>query len=82
MERDETPEEERAFFDYMDAREAALVAAAGTFVVDNVPNQRLRIIAAFTTNEMIRLAAEIVLHQRGEDYDVLLGVTEVAPGAD
>jgi hypothetical protein len=61
---DETPEEEAAFFDYMNAREAALVAAAGSFAVDNVPSARLRLIAESYTNEMIVLAARIVLEQR------------------
>lgn len=64
MDKEETPEEEEAFFDYMNAREAALVAAAGSFAVDNVPSARLRIIVAFTTNETISLAARIVLEQR------------------
>lgn len=59
-------EEEEAFFDYMNAREASLVAAAGSFCVDNVPSERLRAIASWTTNEAIALAARIVLYQRGE----------------
>ena len=61
-------EEEESFFDYMDAREAALVAAAGSFTVSNVPSERLRIIAHSTTDDTIRLAAQIVLHQRGEEW--------------
>jgi hypothetical protein len=61
-------EEEEAFFDYMNAREAALVAATGSFMVDNVPSERLRAIAGSTTDNTIRLAAQIALHQRGEEW--------------
>lgn len=62
---DET--QEIAFFDYLAAREAALSAAVGNFITDNVPEDRLRIIVDTTTNEIIVLAARIALHQRGFD---------------
>jgi len=66
--REETPEEERAFFDYMDARQACLTAAVGSFVTDNVSVESLRIIVGFTTNETIRFAAQIALDHAGEEW--------------
>ncbi len=60
----ENTTQEAAFFDFLDARERALEAAVGSFVVANVPTEHLEIIARDTTNEIIVLAARIVLHQR------------------
>jgi hypothetical protein len=61
----ETPEQERAFFDYMDAREDCLTAAVGSFVSNNVSTESLRIIVESTTDKTIKLAAQIVLETRG-----------------
>ncbi len=55
-----------AYFDYLGAREAALQAAVGYFVTDNIPTHHLRLIVEHTRNEVIVLAANIALHQRGE----------------
>lgn len=52
---------EEAYFFYMEARQAALQAAIGYFITDQVPRKILHIISASTTNEMIKLAAEMVL---------------------
>lgn len=63
---DETEQEELAFFDFLGAHEAALNAAVGALMVDNVPVERLRIIAETTTCSTIRLAAKVALwHRRG-----------------
>lgn len=56
--------EEQAFFDYLAAREAAIAAAVGVFLLDNVPRGRLERIAAMTTDEIVRLTARIALYQR------------------
>lgn len=58
--------DENAFIDYLGAREAALLGAAGYFSVANVSTESLRIIAETTTDETIRLAARVVLYQRGD----------------
>jgi hypothetical protein len=62
--------QEAAYFDYLDAREAALNAAAGHFAVANVPTEHLRVIAANKGEDTISLAARVVLHQRGEAWRV------------
>lgn len=79
MEREETPEEERAFDDYMGAREACLTAAVGSFVTDNVSSTSLTIIVRSTTDATIRLAAQIVLHSRGEPWEREAGAEAPAP---
>ena len=56
--------QELAFIDYLQAREAALQAAAGYFATANVPSELLEIIVATTSNETISLAARIILYQR------------------
>lgn len=69
MERAEL--EEAAFFDFMDARQAALDAAVGHFVVSNVPSSYLRVMVDDTperdgaTENLVVFAAQIVLHSRG-----------------
>lgn len=54
----------------MNAREAALQAAVGSFLVANIPTAHLQAIAAGTTSEIIAFAARIALYQRGEDWEV------------
>jgi hypothetical protein len=57
--------EEAAFFDLLEAREAAIQGATGALAVLNVPTERLRLVAK-STDSIISLAARIVLYQRGE----------------
>jgi len=52
---------EAAYFDYLEAREAALNAAVGYFITANIPSDHLRIIAADTTERTIALAARVAL---------------------
>lgn len=54
---------EQAFFDFLEAREVALQAAAGYFAVANVPTASLEEIAT-STSEIVALAARVVLYQR------------------
>jgi hypothetical protein len=58
--------DDTAFFEYLEARERALDAAAGYFAVANISSAILQEIARSTTNEIISLAARIVLWQRDE----------------
>ena len=58
--------QEQAYFDFLNAREAALLAAVGALVVDNVPADRLRIIAGSAMESTLALAARVALHHRGE----------------
>ena len=60
---------ERAYFDYLEAREKALDAATGHFVASNVPDEHLRIISDSTTDQTIGLAARLALHRRGIEHD-------------
>lgn len=60
--------EEEAFFEFMDAREAALNAAVGHFMIRRPPVVLLRRIRDTTTEQTIRLAAQIALHARGVDW--------------
>jgi hypothetical protein len=55
---------EEAFFDYLGARGAALSAAVGHLLTDNVPVAHLEIIVSHTTNEILALAARIALYHR------------------
>jgi len=60
---------ENAWLDYMDAREAALDAAAGRFVVNNVPTSHLReMVNQGNSRDVVTFAAQIVLHSRGEQW--------------
>ncbi len=58
-------QDELAFFDFLNARGAAIAGAVGQLVTDNVPLDRVRLIAETTTDDIVKLAARIVLHQRG-----------------
>ena len=61
--------DEAAFFDFMDAREAALQAAIGHFTVCNVPTANLRyMVEQGRSQDVIVFAAQIVLHARGENW--------------
>ncbi len=57
-------DDDDAFFDYLEARQCALQAAAGYFAVANVPTDRLEQIVAHTTDPTVGLAAKVTLHQR------------------
>ena len=63
---------EAAYFDFLTAREAALQAAVGALLVDNVPVEHLRIIAA-SKSEVIALAAKVALYHRGAAYPAAAG---------
>lgn len=56
--------EEAAFFDLLAAREAAIQGATGALAMLNAPTERLQIVAKSTDN-ILSLAARIVLYQRG-----------------
>jgi hypothetical protein len=64
--------EENAWIDYMNAREAALQAAVGHFVVANIPTLYLREIVDTKTKggpeNLVVFAAQIALHARGEPW--------------
>jgi hypothetical protein len=60
-------DDDKAFFDFLGAREAALGAAVGYFVTDNIPTDSLREIVRSSQDSMITLAARIVLHHRQID---------------
>jgi hypothetical protein len=59
---DENTYGDAAFFAYLDAREAALNAAVGCFLTNNVPVEHLRGIVEHTTEDTIKLAAKVALH--------------------
>ncbi len=65
-----TPEqEESAFFDFMDVRQAALEAAVGHMIVMNLPILNIRIIRDTATDPTLKFAAQIALHARGADWE-------------
>ena len=64
--------EEEAYFHYMEARQASIQGAIGYFITDQVPSEMLHIIATTTTNEAIKLAAEIVLWETRKEEPGLL----------
>ena len=64
-----TPQqEEEAFIDFMAVRQAALEAAVGHMVTLNLPTLHLRIIRDTATDDLLRFAAQIALHARGENW--------------
>ena len=63
----EMAEGDEAYFEYLEAREAAIQAAIGSFMMGNVPSSSIRTIYERTSNECIKLAASICLYQRGEE---------------
>lgn len=50
------------------AHSAALTAAAGSLMADNLPTDVLRAIAKHNTLPMLVTAAQMVLHERGEQW--------------
>lgn len=61
-------QDEEAFLDAMDVREAMLDAAVGRMAVLNVPSARVRLLMAWTSDPTVRFACQILLYQRGEDW--------------
>lgn len=59
--------EELAYFDMLGARQGAIAGAVGALCLDNVSSERLRRVIVLSQSEIIKLAARIVLYQRGED---------------
>lgn len=69
MDRDEL--QENAWIDYMGARQSALEAAVGHFVTMNVPTSYLtEVVRSGKSSDLIVFAAQIALHQRGEEWRV------------
>ena len=64
VDMDENTLSEAAFVDYLNAREAALNAAVGSLVADNVSAAILARIVETATEQTIVLAARIALHRR------------------
>jgi hypothetical protein len=65
--------EEISFFEFLNAREAALQGAAGYFTIANVPTAYLREIVRASAGDpasIIALAAQTALYARGEDWRV------------
>ena len=55
--------DDAAFTDFMNAREAALCAAVGNFVVDNVSAENLKYIVNSCKDPIVVFAASIALFQ-------------------